>query len=220
MLYNCKGVIFDFNGTLFFDSDKHVLAWGKMAEELRGFGTSPEELQAHFYGVPNNRAIEYLLQRECAEEELTKYSELKEAYYRDCCRADEKSFHLVAGAHEFFDQLVEEKIPFTIASASIKPNIDFFVESFELAKWFDPDKIVYDDGSFENKVKMFLHAAEVIGVPLEECLIFEDSESGIRDAYEAGCRNIVVVDSMNVAEKHAGKDGVKRIIKSFKELNS
>lgn len=126
----------------------------------------------------------------------------------------------VAGAHEIFDKLVEEKIPFTIASASIKPNIDFFVESFELAKWFNPDKIVYDDGSFENKVKMFLHAAEVIGVPLEECLIFEDSESGIRDAYEAGCRNIVVVDSMNVAEKHVGKDGVKRIIKSFKELNS
>lgn len=219
MLNHCKGVIFDFNGTLFFDSDKHVLAWGKMAEELRGYGTSPEELQAHFYGVPNNRAIEYLLQRECAEEELTKYSELKEAYYRDFCRADEKSFHLVEGAHEFFGQLVEEDIPFTIASASIKPNIDFFVESFDLDKWFDPEKIVYDDGSYENKQKMFLHAAEVIGVPLEECLIFEDSESGIRDAYEAGCRNIVVVDSMNVAEKYVGKDGVKRIIKNFKELN-
>ncbi len=218
MLYDCKGVIFDFNGTLFFDSDKHVLAWGRMAEELRGFGTSPEELQARFYGVPNNRAIEYLLQRECAEEELTKYSELKEAYYRDFCVADKESFHLVAGSHEFFDKLVEERIPFTIASASIKPNIDFFVESFGLAKWFEPENIVYDDGSFENKVKMFLYAAEVIGVPIEECLIFEDSESGIRDAYAAGCRNIVVVDSMGVAEKHSGKAGVKRIIKTFKEL--
>ena len=113
---------------------------------------------------------------------------------------------------------MEEKVPFTIASASIKPNIDFFVESFELAKWFDPEKIVYDDGSFENKVKMFLYAAEVIGVPIEECLIFEDSDSGIRDAYAAGCRNIVVVDSMGVAEKHVGKPGVKQIIKSFEEL--
>ena len=36
MLYNCKGVIFDFNGTLFFDSDKHVLAWGRMAEKHVG----------------------------------------------------------------------------------------------------------------------------------------------------------------------------------------
>ena len=65
---------------------------------------------------------------------------------------------------------------------------------------------------------MFLYAADVIGVPIEECLIFEDSDSGIRDAYVAGCRNIVVVDSMGVAEKHVGKPGVKQIIKSFEEL--
>ena len=77
-----KGVIFDFNGTLFFDSDKHVLAWGKLSEDLRGIGISSEELQTHFYGVPNNRAIEYLLQRSCPEEELSAYSEQKEAFYR------------------------------------------------------------------------------------------------------------------------------------------
>ena len=218
MLYNCKGVIFDFNGTLFFDSEKHVLAWGKIGKELRGSEIGLEEMQAHFYGVPNNRAIEYLLQKECDEAELTKYSELKEAYYRDFCREDKETFHLVAGCHKFFDKLAEEKVPFTIASASIKPNIDFFVESFELAKWFDSEKIVYDDGSFANKVKMFQYAAKVIGVPIEDCLIFEDSDSGIRDAHKAGCKNIIVVDSMGVAEKHIGKPGVKQIIKNFEEL--
>ncbi len=215
MFHNCEGVIFDFNGTLFFDSDKHVLAWGKVAEEIRGYGIGDEELQQHFYGVPNNCAIEYLLQRECEETELNKYSELKEAYYRDFCRADKERFHLVAGANELFDRLLERKIPFTIASASIKPNIDFFVESFDLQKWFDPDKIVYDDGSYENKQKMFLHAAEVIGVPLDKCLIYEDSESGIRDAYAAGCRNIIVIDSMNVAEKYRGREGVLNVMKDF-----
>lgn len=215
MFHNCEGVIFDFNGTLFFDSDKHVLAWGKVAEEIRGYGIGDEELQQHFYGVPNNRAIEYLLQKECEEAELNRYSELKEAYYRDFCRADKERFHLVAGANELFDRLLERKIPFTIASASIKPNIDFFVESFDLQKWFDPDKIVYDDGSYENKQKMFLHAAEVIGVPLDKCLIYEDSESGIRDAYAAGCRNIIVIDSMNVAEKYRGREGVLDVVKDF-----
>ncbi len=215
MFHNCEGVIFDFNGTLFFDSDKHVLAWGKVAEEIRGYGIGDEELQQHFYGVPNNRAIEYLLQRECKEVELNKYSELKEAYYRDFCRADKERFHLVAGANELFDRLLERKIPFTIASASIKPNIDFFVESFDLQKWFDPDKIVYDDGSYENKQKMFLHAAEVIGVPLDKCLIYEDSESGIRDACAAGCRNIIVIDSMNVAEKYRDREGVLTVMKDF-----
>lgn len=219
MLKNCKGVIFDFNGTLFFDSEKHIQAWGRMGEELRGSSIGREEMQEHFYGVPNNRAIEYLLQKPCDEAELTKYSELKEAYYREFCKADQESFHLVAGAVPFFEMLKEKNIPFTIASASIKPNIDFFVESFELAKWFDPQKIIYDDGSYENKQKMFLHAAEVIGIPIEECLIFEDSDSGIRDAYEAGCRNIIVVDSMGVGKKHEGKAGVRAIVKDFCDLD-
>lgn len=67
MIKECKGVLFGFNGTLFFDSDKHVLAWGKLSEDLRGVGISSEELQTHFYGVPNNRAIEYLLQRSCPD---------------------------------------------------------------------------------------------------------------------------------------------------------
>ena len=210
-----KGVIFDFNGTLFFDSPKHVLAWRRMSEELRGYGISEEEMQSYFYGVPNNRAIEYMLQKECGEAELDKYSELKEAYYREYCREDKEMLHLVAGAHELFDSLVEHKIPFTIASASIKQNIDFFVETFELKKWFDPGKIVYDDGSYVNKQSMFEHAAEIIGIPIEDCLIFEDSDSGIRDAYEIGCRNIIVVDSMGIAQKHEGKQGIIKIVKDL-----
>lgn len=103
MLYNCKGIIFDFNGTLFFDSDKHVKAWNRLSYEIRGIGITDQELQEHFYGVPNNRAIEYLLQKECDVSELSKYSELKESYYRDMCREDAQTFHLVSGATDFFD---------------------------------------------------------------------------------------------------------------------
>ena len=42
-----KGVIFDFNGTLFFDNPKHVLAWGKISQEIRHHGISEEELHEH-----------------------------------------------------------------------------------------------------------------------------------------------------------------------------
>ena len=59
-----KGVIFDFNGTLFFDNPKHVLAWGKISEEIRHHGISEEELHEHFNGVPNNKIIEYMFRSE------------------------------------------------------------------------------------------------------------------------------------------------------------
>ena len=218
MLNGCKGVIFDFNGTLFFDSDKHVLAWNRLSRDLRGVGITPEEFQTHFYGVPNNRAIEYLLQRDCDEAELTKYSERKETYYRELCRADTENFHLVEGAVDFFDSLKANNIPFAIASASIKANIDFFVESFRLDQWFTSERIIYDDGSFANKVEMFRCASAAIGVPVDDCMIFEDSDSGIRDACLAGCRNIAVVDSMGIAMKHLGNPAVIKIISDYREM--
>ena len=52
-----KGVIFDFNGTLFFDNDKHVKAWGAISRLLRNKDITDEELHKHFNGVPNQKII-------------------------------------------------------------------------------------------------------------------------------------------------------------------
>ena len=210
-----KGVIFDFNGTLFFDNDKHILAWGEISKMLRGRDITEEELLEHFNGVPNQKIITYLLGREGIAEELETYSRLKEEFYRRFCLEDKEKFHLVEGAVEFFNDLKEKEIPFTIASASIKTNIDFFVKEFGLAKWINPEDIVYDDGSYENKVTMFQDAAKKLRVDIKECMIVEDSVSGIYSAYLAGCRNIVVIDSSNRAEEYRSLPGVVKVIQNF-----
>ena len=211
-----KGVIFDFNGTLFFDNDKHILAWGEISKMLRGRGITEEELLEHFNGVPNQKIVTYLLGREGIAEEVEKYSQLKEEFYRRFCLEDQEKFHLVDGAVEFFNYLKEKEIPFTIASASIKANIDFFVKEFKLAKWINPEDIVYDDGSYENKVAMFLDAAKKLGVDIKDCMIVEDSVSGIYSAYLAGCRNIMVIDSSGKAEDYKSLPGVVKVISNFK----
>ena len=63
-----KGVIFDFNGTLFFDNDQLIKAWGEISKIIRGYGMKDEELQHHFNDVPNKRIIQYLSQNQCDEE--------------------------------------------------------------------------------------------------------------------------------------------------------
>ena len=213
-----EGVIFDFNGTLFFDNPKHILAWSRISHDIRHRGISEEELHEHINGVPNNKVIAYMYNGECTKEEVQKYSELKEAYYREFCREDTESFHLVKGAEQYFEFLKKKHIPFTIASASIKPNIDFFVESFHLDTWMDPSAIVYDDGTYENKVAMFKKAAHILHVDIADCMIIEDSISGIQSAYQAGCHHIVVVDSANKKEEYEKLPGVVKVIDSFEEM--
>lgn len=215
---NYKAIIFDFNGTLFFDNDKHVLAWGKISKLIRGRGISDEELHEQFNGTPNAKNIQYMMNNQATSEELKKYSLLKEEYYREFCKQDKASFHLVDGAVAFFDKLKELGIPFTIASASIKENIDFFVESFHLDKWMKVDDIIYDNGTYQNKIVMFKDAALKLNVNIKDCLIIEDSKSGIENAYEAGCRQIIVVNSANNKKEYEKMPGVIKVIDDFKEL--
>ena len=213
-----KGVIFDFNGTLFFDNDQHIKAWGEISKIIRGYGMKDEELQHHFNDVPNKRIIQYLSQNQCDEETIHKYSSLKELYYRMYCQRDIFNFHLVDGIQEYFDDLNEQNIPFTIVSISIKDNIDFFVESFHLDRWINREDIIYDNGSYENKNDMFKKAADVIDVPLSDCLIFEDSLSGIQNAYKAGCHRIIVINSADKTDEYKRLPGVIKVIDNFKEI--
>ena len=109
----------------------------------------------------------------------------------------------------------EKDIPFTIASASIKENIDFFIESFGLDRWIKPEDIVYDDGTYENKIAMFHKAADVIGIDMKDIRIYEDSNSGIRNAYDAGCEQIVVICDKEKEEEFLKRPGVIRSYAGF-----
>jgi beta-phosphoglucomutase-like phosphatase (HAD superfamily) len=215
----CSSVIFDFNGSLFFDNDKHVKAWGKISQELRGKDITAKELHENCNGVPNNEVIRYLLQKDAPVEELNEISRRKERYYREFCKADPASFHLVAGAEELFDDLKAKGIPFTIASASIKDNIDFFVENFDLARWIQPENIVYDDGSYLDKVAMFHDAARILGSEnMEDVVIVEDSLAGIVNGYKSGSNKLVVVNSAGRKEEFEKLPGVVQIIDDFTQM--
>lgn len=211
-----NAVIFDFNGTLFFDNDKHIKAWGAISQLIRHRPITEEELHTKLNGVPNNHIIQYFMDGQATIDDLNHYSLLKEEYYRNFCKEDKPSFHLVEGVEEFFWKLKANHIPMTIASASIKPNIDFFVSSFHLDTWMNVNQIVYDDGTYENKIAMFKKAALLLNTDIKDCVIYEDSFSGIRNAYEAGCRNIIVVCPKEKEEDYRHLPGVIKTIQDFR----
>ena len=184
-----KGVIFDFNGTLFYDTPFHNTAWQRMVKELTNTDLD-DDLRVKMHGK-NNRDILHCINNNISDEDIISYSKRKEAIYRDICLENPDKLHLVNGAIELFNYLKEHNIPFTIASASIKENIDFFVKTFNLDRWFDLNKIIYDDGSHNNKISMFNKAAKLIDIDINDCIIFEDSKSGIAFAKEVSAGMVV-----------------------------
>ena len=210
---NKKGLLFDFNGTMFFDSEKHREAWNVFSQKYRGCPISDYELD-HTHGQTNKKIIELLLGN-MSDEESERLSKAKEALYRECCVNDPAMFHLVDGLEDVLNKLQKLQVPMTICSASIKENIDFFIESFGLDRWIKPEDIVYDDGTYENKIAMFHKAADVIGIDMKDIRIYEDSNSGIRNAYDAGCEQIVVICDKENEEEFLKRPGVIEVMQDF-----
>lgn len=209
-----NGVIFDFNGTLFFDSDYHFEVFNILKQELTGESLTMKEMESTYAGKPNVEIFSLMSNGKLTREECEQYSKRKEAMYRQLVK-DSEDAHLCNGAEELFDLLKENNIPFTIASASIKENIDFFVETFHLDKWIDPKNIIYDDGSYKNKVAMFQDAMNVLNVK-DHVLIFEDSLSGITCGNEVGAQ-LIVIDRDALREHYKDFDCIVKAVKDLKE---
>ena len=184
-------VLLDFNGTMFFDSSLHTEAWSKIYQELFPEDTTSPD-PALICG-PCNDAILQNMAPWLTKEERDQYSEHKEELYRRSCLSQAEKPQLVAGVHDFLQMLQDNHVPFALASASIKSNIDFYFDFFALGRWFDKDQVVYDDGTYPDKGSMHLEAARRMGYPLSECILIEDSPTAIRFAKQNGAGCIVAV---------------------------
>src|SRR5260370_25757138 len=65
-----KGIVFDFNGVLFWDADLQVKSWQVIAKDLRGHEMTDDELDTHMHGRPNSYVLRYLAGRTIAGQEL------------------------------------------------------------------------------------------------------------------------------------------------------
>ena len=201
-----RAVLLDFNGTMFFDSSLHLEAWSKIYMELHPDETGP--LNTAVICGPCNDAILQNIAPWLTAAEREQYSRRKEELYRQACFSKLGTPRLVDGTEAFLDLLQEKGIPFGLASASIRENIDFFFETFSLGKWFRREDVVYDDGTYPDKGSMHLEAARRMGVALADCLLLEDSPSSIRLARENGAGRIVAVGTTADSEtlKRLGAD--------------
>ena len=187
---------------MFFDSSLHLEAWSRIYRELHPEGSASPDTKL-FCGPRNDEILKNMAPwLEQAQRDY--YSEKKEELYRIACMDNPEITHLVKGTHAFLQLLREKGIPFGLASASIKANIDFFFDTFDLGQWFKREDVVYDDGTYPNKGAMHLEAARRLGVNMADCMVIEDSLSSIRQARENGTGCIVAVGTTATESQLAG----------------
>ena len=210
-----KAVLLDFNGTLFFDSGFHLEAWGKIYRELRG--NTDDEPGKDFYCGPRNDVIIQNIAPWLTPEERRECSRRKEALYRQICEENPERVHLAPGAEEFLQNLKERQVPFILASASIKENVDFYFRQFGLDRWFDKNQCVYDDGTYTHKGEMHIEAARRLGTVLTQCIVVEDSINAISHTKAKGAGMLVGIGTES-AKNDLLNAGADHFIHDFTEF--
>lgn len=188
------GVIFDFNGTLFWDSEYQEIAWDKYLE-THNIQLTTAQKKEYIHGRNGKDTLEFLFKRELNDSEVEQYTEEKELIYRDECLKHE--MRLAPGAETLLNQLKTKGIPIAIATASGKSNVEFFINKFNLLHYFTEEHIIYNDGKIRGKPHpdIFEMAIKKLDVNRSESIIFEDSFSGIQAAINSKVGNIIIVNS-------------------------
>jgi beta-phosphoglucomutase-like phosphatase (HAD superfamily) len=80
--------------------------------------------------------------------------------------------------------------------------------------------VIYDSGEYRGKPHpdLFLAAADKINIPIDKCLIIEDSHSGIQAARNANAGKIVAVNFDGRSDKFSQYTYIDSIISDFRQL--
>jgi beta-phosphoglucomutase len=216
----CKAVIFDFNGTLFYDTEFHNQAWQQFANRY-GKIISQEALELNIHGYTNREIIRFLFDRDLSIDEYSIYYEEKEEIYRTICAEHPGKCILSPGSEDFLNKLKAKNIPHAIATASYLRNVEMYFTMFDLGRWFTMEQFVFDSGEYRGKPHpdMFLAAADKLDTPISECLVIEDSLGGVQAAKNAGAARIVAVSSDNNPGKFSQFDFIDQIITDFRQID-
>lgn len=190
------GVIFDFNGTLFWDTEYQEIAWDKYLA-VNNINLNKTQKNQYIHGRNGKDIFEFLFKRELNDDEVQYFIEEKEVLYRSECI--KQKMELAPGAKGLLEYLKKHSIPMAIATSSGKTNVDFFIDKFNLLDYFNQEHIIFDDGTIKGKPNsdLFDKAIDRLGVAKAASIIFEDSFSGIQAAINSKVATIIIVNSTN-----------------------
>ena len=210
------GVIFDMDGTLLDTQSVYIPAWN-YAGEKQGFKNCGEHVK---YVLGTNEEIwtKYLVDT-FAGLDVPLFKREATRYIKETINIKFKK-----GAEELLAYLRKRGIKYAIGSGS---NTEVIEKYLELLGAVDVFEYIVGGDQVENSKPApdtFLLAAKKMGIPPENCFVFEDSDNGALAAHNAGMKCIGIPDVVDFSDEtkarlHAELKNLAEAIEIFENIN-
>lgn len=195
-LTGIKAAIFDMDGTMIDNMAYHKKAWQEFLKR-HGLTLSEEEFKHKISGKKNDQIFKIVFGKELDKESELRYTEEKEALYRELFKPDIKE---IAGLGRLIEDLHNRGLKTAIATTAPAKNREFALRELRLENKFEV--ILGDEHVSQGKPhpEIYLSTAQKLGVKPGECLVFEDSPPGIASGKSAGMIVVGILSSHSADE--------------------
>jgi beta-phosphoglucomutase len=121
--------------------------------------------------------------------EILRRGAAKEALYREVMEPVLKE-HLVHGLVAFLER--HRSVPMGVATNAEPANADFVLDTAEVRRYFRAVVDGDDVSRPKPDPEIYFRAAELLGIPPANCIVFEDSLTGVEAARAAGTRVVAL----------------------------
>lgn len=189
-------VIFDMDGVI-VDSNPLITATWRTFFESYQITLSDEQLNHYVFGRMGKETLQLVFEQDLDEAQLATYLQEVGAGVLEKYRAEGT---IVPGFKQFVEKLLAAGIQVAIATSSPIANVKVVME---MAGTTDLITTITDAGQVQHSKphpEIYLKTAEKLGIEVTNCVVFEDSFSGIQSAKSAGMQVIGVTTTHIPAE--------------------
>ncbi|MEO8302589.1 MAG: HAD family phosphatase [Betaproteobacteria bacterium] len=197
--------IFDIDGTIIDSMPYHQKSWDVFLAR-HGAVTVGEDFFRRTAGRTGTEVMRELM-GPLSDEDAHALVREKESIYRELFAPE---FREIAGFGDFARAAKSAGVRLACATAGDPDNIAFAVGGLKMPGFFDAVVGAHDVARGKPDPDMFLLAAERLGVPPAQCLVFEDAPLGIEGARRAGMRAVAIASTVPAAELGAPAHVVAR----------
>lgn len=185
-----KGVLFDMDGVILDTEKLYVQFWQEAAQ---------------YYGYPMTREMGLgmrSLSKEAGERQLKAYLGENIDYYMVRSKRiemmnafiEEYGVEIKFGIHELMDYLKKKGIKTAVATSSPLDRAEKYLSQVKLLDKYDEIVSGHMVEHGKPAPDVYIYAAARLGLEPEECLVLEDSPTGLLAAKRAGCIPVMVPD--------------------------